>query len=209
VTSGTTLDLVGGATLTSSSPTFTTDHSGASQGAILIVGATSFQSAPSGVYFTGSSFSVLLWLMFTSCASGSRFFDFGESSNSNSNVMIGYDTSCKLYMGVNNSTGTSLSPWLSSDNLQLNTWTHVAITFSALTNMSSMYVNGVFKSSVLCNRPPNVVRPTNYFGRVAQSTGWTSANGTALDEIKLFNKTLTAQEVIYDMTYNHNNIVLV
>jgi hypothetical protein len=147
--------------------------------------------------------------MFTSCASsGAHIFSFGDPSY-NSNVMIGYDTSCQLYMGVNNATGSSLAPWLTSGNLALNTWTHVVVTFSALTNTSIIYVNGSLKTSVLCFRPPNVVRVANYFGRQTPTTGWVLASGTVYDEIKLFNKTLTAQEVAYDMVYNHNNIEIV
>ncbi len=82
-----------------------------------------------------------------------------------------------------------------SDTLPLNTWSHMASTFSELT--ISLYINGVMVASGSAPEPPNVFRTQNYVGKSDWSDNpLVDAN---IDELKMFDRALTQAEVHFEM----------
>jgi hypothetical protein len=80
IIAGSTSDYVAGGSLSSSTPTFTTDRFGVASGAIGARGTVpTIWTAPPAVYFTGD-FTVMLWFKINSYTEWGKIFDFGDGT---------------------------------------------------------------------------------------------------------------------------------
>ncbi len=99
-----------------------------------------------------------------------------------------YTEICSSYHDTCNPAG-----W--SHTLPLNTWSHMASTFSELT--ISLYINGVMVANGSAPEPPNVFRAQNYVGKSDwHGDAFVDAN---IDELKMFDRALTQAEVHFEM----------
>lgn len=157
-----------------------------------------YYTVPSGVYFNGS-FAILAWVKMTAYNYGSRLLDFGNGATSdNVYVSISSETtdlpSVQIFQSlveVGSVTGVT--------SLPLGNWIHLASVYSAGTpGTLAIYINGVLSaSSSNALAPLNITRNLCYIGR---SNNPIDSNANAyFDEIKIYNRSLSPSEIIYDM----------
>ena len=92
-------------------------------------------------------------------------------------------------------TGLSNYPALLSTNHEINTWSHVIITYT-LNDTARIYVNGIEKDSIEING--SLSSPFKYIGYRSYAN---SFNGT-IDDVQIYNRALTPEEI--NATYNAN-----
>jgi hypothetical protein len=85
--------------------------------------------------------------------------------------------------------------------LPVETWYHLAYVYKGTT--VSIYANGTLSQSqsyFLTSSTVNVVREPNYIGMgEGLNRVYVHISNTVLDEIKLFNKALTPEQILLDM----------
>ena len=162
-----------------------------------------YLQAPSSVYFTGGSFTVMLWIYPRSFNSFSRIIDFGNGANSDSVVWcFSWDTTGQLnsYLTQN---PTNVFNFSSSQAIQLNQWQHLSFVFTVLSpsNIINIYVNGIlFATTNWTGQLNNVIRTSNYIGKDNWNAS-TTANAI-FDELKIFSAALTQSEIRFEMNNN-------
>ena len=159
-----------------------------------------YYKVPNGIYFTGD-FTVMVWVKARSYRTWSRVIDFASAGPSNAFIFaltgdtVGRPT-LELY-----SSGTTLRVQSTVD-LGLNTWVHVACTLAQTSGL--IYRNGVAMSTLISAYtagPQNIIRTLNYVGR----SNWYPGNDDTdadFDELKIFNRALTQQEIANEMNNN-------
>ena len=198
--SGNTIDVVGGMNLAiQSNGQYDLDRFGNSNSTLYL--NQGWAIAPAGLYFNCNiGYTIILWVKLIAMGSGNpRLFNFFNSPYNN-RVLIVYEPSTGKI-------GT-MSGW-STSNIYLTTgiWKHVALTSNSTTNI--IYINGqqVFSSSYACS----AAVPTNqcYIGRSDCYPGDSDINA-AYDELKIFNRTLTAGQITAEMQQiePYNKIIL-
>ena len=199
--SGNTIDVVGGMNLAiQSNGQYDLDRFGNSNSTLYL--NQGWAIAPAGLYFNCNiGYTIMLWVKLIAMGSGNpRLFNFFNSPYNN-RVLIVYEPSTGKI-------GT-MSGW-STSNIYLTTgiWKHVALTSNSTTNI--IYINGqqVFSSSYACSA---AAVPTNqcYIGRSDCYPGDSDINA-AYDELKIFNRTLTAGQITAEMQQiePYNKIIL-
>ena len=154
---------------------------------------------PPGIYFY-TSFSFLVWVKVLSYVTFARLIDCGNGAPSD-NVLISIADNTNFtrpYMKIfrnDTQTGFVLSP----NALSNTTWTHLAFVYDGQNLM--MYVNAQLVGNTIPSAPPTVIeRQKCYLGR----SNWAGvADGSAcLDDLMIYNRSLTANEVQILMNYS-------
>ncbi len=210
IIAGSTSDYVTGGSLSASTPTFTTDRFGVASGAIGVRGTLpTIWTAPPAVYFTGD-FTVMLWFKINAWSADWAFlFDFSNGSsgwidNVNAHyALYGSSTAFNPSMFVMSGTAQSYGEYLSFV-FQTSQWYHVAVRLSGTTG--AIYVNGASlgdRAGILV--PRNLTRRYNYIGG-NPSVGQGYANAD-FDEIRIYNRALSASEIAADYSLNQSLVV--
>jgi hypothetical protein len=158
-----------------------------------------FLKAPNGVYFN-SNFTFMAWIRKRENVIWSRIIDFGNGI-SNNNILITMFTSISTpNPHIRNYNGSSINIELfSMANVKINDWYHLSFVLN-YPNLT-IYTNGNITGTGIANGyPSNVTRTKCYIGR----SNW-SANDDVnadLDEIKIFNRALSNEEILYEMNYD-------
>jgi hypothetical protein len=115
--------------------------------------------------------------------------------------MWGLTSSGAMTVNVLNSSNVSV-PATAPSSLQLNTWTHVAQTFSS-TNGNRLYLNGILVASVSVptGQP---VSPYAFIGTSPAGTSYCNAGSIVtgqfygiVDEYRVFGRELTTTDICY------------
>jgi hypothetical protein len=128
-----------------------------------------------------------------------RIVDFGNSGSDVVFICFSYSSNGDMTHGILKGSNTIFIHNPSSIRLQLNQWQHVAFVYKIGNGL--LYLNGVQQSSISApsNSFPNkVFRMTNHIGRSNWYPSDVDANAD-FDELKIFNKALTFEEVQYEM----------
>lgn len=148
--------------------------------------------APSDIYFDGD-FTVSLWVKLTQ-AQAKPLITFG--TNRDDDFFFGVENSGSVsrinYFVKNGATLLGYSIY-GPYTLKAGVWTHFAFT---LTNsIATSYVNGeIYNQAAQTGSLRKIVRTVNYLG----CSNWNICNVYAIyDDIKIFNKSLTQQEIHY------------
>jgi hypothetical protein len=118
--------------------------------------------------------------------------------NENAAVYLESNLDCSDYFSLHN-----ISYWYASIGLiksPLETWHHLAVVY--LNTTVFIYVNGTLSSQnkkMFPSSTMNTVREFNFFGMGRNSTGGELISNIVIDEIKIFNKALTLEQVKIDM----------
>lgn len=149
---------------------------------------------PSGVYIAGD-FSIALWIAVTLFTFDARMFEVGNPATFD-NVAFGYTSNqtgrpfVLLYNGNQSTRVVSPIP------ISPNKWIHLATTLNGTT--LRIYTNGnvTIESDVTGYVPRNVVRTKCFLGY--SSLPLVAIARASLDQIKIFNRALSADEVFAD-----------
>ncbi len=151
---------------------------------------------PSGVYFTGSQFTIMVWVKVRKFSTSSRVLDFGNGAD-NENIVFQLSNQNtgkpKIYFKIGNS-GSTFFVGYATKTLKLNEWQHLACGFSFPNYF--IYIDGIEVSDVASQTSlssfnlNNVVRNLNFIG----SSNWYNTNGgndqhsdADFDDLKIFN----------------------
>ena len=150
--------------------------------------------ASPAVYFS-SDFTVTFWVKFISFPGGmSRIIDFGNGPASD-NMIITYSTNILgqpalvIYLGggANNLMGNGI--------YTAGPWYYAAYSLTA--NVGRYYLNGTFVNSNGMPTPQNIVRTKCYIGK--SNWGVDALSDMYLRDLKIFNRALSATEIVTDM----------
>ncbi|MFZ7145607.1 MAG: LamG-like jellyroll fold domain-containing protein, partial [Bacteroidota bacterium] len=143
-------------------------------------GGNEYITIPSDGIASMTSFTVETWLK--ADAQQYSFIWEGVSGGFSNPSLEGSSDNLSFWM--NDNTSVSTGP------LTLGTWNHVACTYDAQTNLQSIYVNGVFVSSV------TALAPGSFGGGMilGKRVGNPSYPG-AMDELRVWSRALDAQEI--------------
>ena len=156
-----------------------------------------YYRVPSGVYFSGD-FTIMVWIKVRNYNTWSRIIDFAVGQY---NFVAFSITGDNVGRPMCETFSTELT-WRveSTVELGLNIWVHLACTLAQTSG--AIYRNGVIVSNTLkayTAGPQNVVRTSNFIGRA----NWPNQDPDAdFDELKIFNRALSQQEIIDEM-YNN------
>ena len=178
----------------------TSDRFGRTNSALSL--STGYYNVPPGVYFSGTQFSFMAWVNVRDIGWYSRLIDFGNGANQAS-VLLTFSSETSLrpylffYSGSNyfsDSSTTALNP---------NQWQHLACVYSF--PYYSIYIDGIettapgSKTNLASFRLENVIRSSNYVGR----SNWGEPDADAdFDDLKIFNRALTQNEIQFEMNNN-------
>jgi len=160
-----------------------------------------FLQVPPGVYFT-ADFTVIAWVNFKSFQLYSRIIDFGNNNPNKDNIIFGLNAKTPFLFGR---TGQNVSTNLGNKSfkLNLNQWYHVAFVLNGTTG--SIYVDGKLDVTGPLEAATNVLREINYIGKSTHGKANTDA---VYDDLKIFNGTLTAADILNDYINSTNNGLL-
>ena len=192
------LDVIGSSNMIQGNLTsFTSDRFNNPNSALALNGG--WTQVPSGIYFNTPEFTISVWVYPQQVVNNSRIIDFGNGQAADN-------------IGLTLSSGTALSPYLfifngsvkifvaiSSRTLTLNSWQFLVATFNG-TN-SFVYLNGTLtKQYNQSFSLPTLNRTKCFIGK----SNWNEdrASYSYLDELRLYNKSLTHTEIIELMNQN-------
>ena len=130
----------------------------------------------------------------------------GKSGYSTGYRLTYSNTTAKVTFEVGNGSGASTSASVTSTIIiPLNTWTFIAGTFDLGTGVEKLYINGglnATRTSVFNYTPSNANTVRTGYDNGAGNTA--SFNGS-IDEIKIYNRTLTADQIYQEYLAGLNN----
>ena len=191
--SNSTVDVVGGMNLTIvSNAQFVADRLDNSDSAIYF--NLGYATAPPGIYFDCTvGYTIMMWIKVVNLGYFPRILEFTTNAGDNIvsiffNDVSGYIISSTYNNGV-------WSPYAQTANpITVGVWTHLATTVNSNTN--NIYFNGVQVGTVGGGVCTGVQRT---LCRVAHSGGGEPCLNGMLDELKIFNRILTAHEIATEM----------
>jgi|GEM_PF-1220213 len=167
-------------------------------------GSSDFINLPSAVmnnFTTGLTFSI--WAKPTSTPAWSRFIDLGNTGTTNNGILLyrggpnggtSNDLSFVVFNGATNGGAVTLS-----NGIINNAWHLYTVTEDTLGHVVIYRDGGVASVSGTTAVPPNVTRSNDYIGK---SNNGDALYGGSTDEVRIFNRALTATEV--SNLYNNN-----
>ena len=158
---------------------------------------------PAGIYFSGSQFSILVWINVRSFNSWSRVIEVSNGPDVN-NIALSITEStsgypvCMMHIDAN----TIIFGVKSTIQLELNKWQHLACVFNSPNGF--IYIDGVSYTALrdpFSSNPAASTRSSNFVGRSSWYPGDLDTNAD-IDELKIFNRALSQQELFYEMNNN-------
>lgn len=196
---GNTKDTVGNVHLTNGvNASLTTDRFNNSNSAISL--KEGYYTLPSGVYINGSC-TVSVWIKAYKMNSFARVFDFGGGETFQT-LFFAYtcDMSGRPCFRFYNY-GTTTEFIQSNTVLRIGVWEFVC--FVVNETMGSIYLNGKKVAESVSYRALHSVRTKNYLGKSNWNDGLANAD---FDELKIFNRALSQNEILQEMYGNMSYI---
>ena len=197
ILNGTMLDTIGDSDMIQGNLTsFTSDRFGNVNSALALNGG--YTQVPSGIYFDSPEFTISVWVYPKSVGSFARVLDFGNGPGDN-NILFSLSdgTTLQHYVSIYLGLSRIFRP-VSSQNLTLNTWHFIAVTFNG--TAASIYLNGTLTAQDIRNQTYllSSLNRTNCFIGKSNSAkdGYSSSY---LDDLRFYNKSLTQTELIQVM----------
>ena len=169
------------------------DHLGELRGCVGL--NKGYYTIPTDVYFN-SEFTLTAWVKpDTDSDKYSRIVEFGNGkANDNVILMMNSDSTSTFYPQFcvvhNSNTQKCIG---SSTALSLNNWNFIAATFTS--TQANIYVSGILSGSISYSSflPANINRSRNY---VAGSSWGGSNTESSIDDIRIYNRALSASEIL-------------
>jgi hypothetical protein len=153
----------------------------------------------SGFYFIGQQFTLLLWIRVRNYNTWSKVIEVGNGASTDGSVMffISGDSSTPQIKCLDN--GNVYADVRSSQMLTLNTWEHLAFVYSYPS--AFIFINGASTVTSYTIQPSkiatNISKNVNYVGK--GTYGFDRNADADFDEIKIFNRALTRNEILFEM----------
>ncbi len=151
---------------------------------------------PTGNYFPTGQFTITVWIKLKVYGFWSNIVSFFNGKLFDA-IFFGFQSSSSMpELSIFN--GNISIAGATSPSIQLNEWTHLTISFDESLNFK-IYVNANLTANSNWNKPlKNVTRIYNYIGRADNYPGDRDLNAI-VDELKIFNRALTRQEIQFEM----------
>ena len=179
----------------------TTDRFGRASSALKL--SNGYYKVPPGVYFSGTQLTIMGWVYVRSFQRDSRLIELGNGPDQENIVLTvsgRYDATPYFYF----KSGSDKFYDYPIIQLNLNQWKHLACIFSF--PFYSIYIDGIefktqfSKTNFASFSFANVNRTSNFIGR---SNWLDDLDADAyFDDLKLFNRALTQQEIQFEMNNN-------
>lgn len=158
--------------------------------------AGAYASLPANIMSGVTSFTISSWVKMDALATWMRLFDFGKGTNNYMFFSVQTGVGVIRYAAKNGGSEQSLSY---NYAFPLNTWTHIAITYTG--NTTRMFINGVqVATNTAININPAAIgaMTNNYLGK-SQFTADPMFKG-AIDDFRIYSRALSAAEIAATMT---------
>ena len=188
---GTFVDLIGGRDLTlGTSAVFTQDRFGVENAALAL--KTGNMIIPQGIPFNPSTgLTVMLWIKYnTMLRAGQKIIEIYSNSTINQQIFFYFDS---LKLNTHFWNPNSQITCSSTNSINLNEWTHIATTYNGGT--IKQYINGVEDGSVTTANPV-FLEFSSFNAKIGSTVSNTDLIDATIDEVKIFNRTLSATEII-------------
>jgi hypothetical protein len=152
-------------------------------------GSNDYAQAPIDIWFTGN-YTIETWIYPRTFSSWARVIDFGKAAGM-SNVLLAYTegTSGKPSL-VNFNNQSNTGSLTSSTLLELNKWSHLAVSFNGTT--ANMYINGVLVATGPMSAPDYTTREISLIGK----SNWPDPTANAIfDELRIWNVARSQAEI--------------
>jgi hypothetical protein len=152
---------------------------------------------PANVVSTLNAATVSLWVNVRAPGNWPRVFEIANSTSRYMGLTSSVDTSGALRFTIRMTAGTGNDQTLDGPVLPNNTWKHVAVVLAGSPGGGVLYVDGVAvdTDAAVTLRPSDVGATTmNWLGR-SQYTSDSYFNGL-MDELRIYNRALTAAEIM-------------
>ena len=193
IVKGTMKDVIGSANMIQGNLTsFSSNRFGCPNSALAL--NTGWTQVPPGVYFNTPQFTISVWVYPSNVGDDARVFDFGYGQLVDSIILsLSFGNSLKPYLTI--FSGSTLEfTVISSQNLVLNQWQFLVVTFDG-TNVQ-IYLNGVVTAG---NSNQNTLLTTKsrskcYIGK----SNWDSQgfSDSYLDDLRFYNQSLTQSDIL-------------
>ncbi|WP_269746741.1 LamG-like jellyroll fold domain-containing protein [Catenuloplanes japonicus] len=155
----------------------------------------SFVAGARAAVRTDRSFTVMAWAYLTDRRDSRAIVS--QPGVLSSAFIIRYDRAGDSWQALlprADATGPDLDVATSTSTPQLRTWTHLALAFDATSGKVTLYVNGRAEDTI---RHPNRWHATGAIqaGRARVDGAWTDPFGGAVDDVRAYNRPLTAAEI--------------
>ncbi len=168
--------------------------------AIQLDGTNSYVQLPANLA-ASTSFSFASWVYWEGGAVNQRIFDFGDNIDPRANnyryMFLSPNVGGGFRFGLRNGADGTQGIQTATP-LPTNTWQHVAVTMSGTT--ATLYLNGVQQTTGVITTPALSGTQTNYIGRSQWLTDPLFKG--KIDDVRVFDKALTATQVAALMTNN-------
>ena len=189
--------------ITVGSPTFTTDHKGRANSAILLNGQTDYFYAPDAASLRPDSITLSLWVRVNSTANNMTLYNksrFSDSGGEQYSSLIkpagnGITINTDIKQGSNCTIAKNWQTFPVTSNIPLvNIWRHIVFTYEKRT--ARMYLDGVLiseKNDLPADKIDDCIGGELKFG--AQFSGGPQYFNGAMDDIRVYRRALTSAEV--------------
>jgi hypothetical protein len=171
---------------------FTTDRNGNPNSALQLNSAVSVASI-ANLPIGNASRSVSIWVKMNGYVTNNFLFSYG-SPNDNQAYGIALTPSI-----INNFAWAN--DLTSATSIPLNTWKHLVVTFDSITDLASIYLDGVLITSAV-KTDWNTVNQTNFY--LGGLIGYSFTFNGSVDDLKICNYALSSTEV--SNLYNYNSL---
>ena len=175
---------------------FTTDRFGNANSALALNGG--WTQAPSGIYFNTPEFTISVWIYPQLLGSVSNVINFGNGSPLDNIQLSIYQSrySSPQFEIYNGSTSMITASASSSQRLAWCQWQLLTVTFSSISNMTIIYINGQATVSLNKNFNPLTQNRTKcYIGKSFYGTVQVYSS-SYLDDLRFYNKSLSQCEIL-------------
>jgi hypothetical protein len=148
-----------------------------------------FKTLSDGAYFYGD-FSISLWIKYSQVVTGqtSTFLSF-----SSQNIFFGFDSFSSIELGI--------IPFSVTTTIQVKTgfWSFVVVTLEG--SIGSIYLDGILAGQNVTVALASASHTNNFVGALnVNSTGVYGTSFNVIDELRIYNRSLSNTEIIYLMS---------
>jgi hypothetical protein len=152
-----------------------------------------------------SSFAISLWVYIDSYSGGDTVLVGKTDSGSQHNYYLDIEDDGQLFLGFYNGSSWQSSGLNSGTTVGTNSWNHVAGIFDDSTNTITTYINGVQNTqSVSITSSPYSTASSDDGLRLGNQIGSSIYFNGSIDEIRIWNKSLSADEIYQQYISNLN-----